>query len=69
VGVSFRGRRAALRAIFRKSFRSISALVVEYNVAIDVTRLRFPADAYIRKVERKRYLRFEGLSLGTRRLP
>jgi hypothetical protein len=25
--------------------------VVEYNVAIDVTRLRFPADAYIRKIE------------------
>jgi hypothetical protein len=67
--VSVRGRRAALRAIFRKSFRSISALVVEYNVAIDVTRLRFPADAYIRKIKRKRYLNFEGLSLGTRRLP
>jgi hypothetical protein len=67
--VGFRGRRAALRAIFRKSFRSISALVVEYIVAIDVTQLRFPADAYIRKVERERDLRFEGLSLGTRRFP
>jgi hypothetical protein len=43
--------------------------VVEYIVAIDVTRLRFPADAYIRKVERERDLRFEGLSLGTRRFP
>ena len=26
--------------------RSISGLVVEYIVAIDVTRVRFPADAY-----------------------
>ncbi len=43
--------------------------MVEYIVAIDVTRVRFPADAYIRKVERERDLRFEGLSLGTRRFP
>ena len=50
VGVGFRavrGRRAALRAIFRKSFRSISALAVEYIIRIDVTRVRFQADAYI----------------------
>ena len=26
--------------------QSISGLVVEYIVAIDVTRVRFPADAY-----------------------
>ena len=26
---------------------SISGLVVEYIVAIDVTRVRFPADAYL----------------------
>ena len=28
------------------SCRSISGLVVEYIVAIDVTRVRFPADAF-----------------------
>ena len=28
-------------------FRSISGLVVEYIVAIDVTRVRFPADALL----------------------
>ena len=33
-------RRSHLRS------RSISGLVVEYVVAIDVTRVRFPADAY-----------------------
>ncbi len=27
-------------------FKSISGLVAEYIVAIDVTRARFPADAY-----------------------
>ena len=27
--------------------QSISGLVVEYIVAIDVTRVRFPADAYL----------------------
>ena len=27
---------------------SISGLVAEYIVAIDVTRVRFPADAYLR---------------------
>ena len=27
-------------------YRSISGLVVEYIVAIDVTRVRFPADAF-----------------------
>jgi hypothetical protein len=42
-----RGRRAAGRPICRKSLRSISGLVVEYIVPIDVTRVRFPADAYI----------------------
>jgi hypothetical protein len=50
LGVGFRagrGRRAFVPAIFRKSFRSISGLVVEYIVAIGVTRVRFPADAYI----------------------
>ena len=31
------------------SCRSISGLVVEYIVAIDVTRVRFPADAFLRK--------------------
>ena len=29
----------------RENFTSISGLVVEYIVAIDVTRVRFPADA------------------------
>ena len=29
------------------ALRSISGLVVEYIVAIDVTRVRFPADAYM----------------------
>ena len=28
-------------------YPSISGLVVEYIVAIDVTRVRFPADAYV----------------------
>ena len=32
------------------NFSSISGLVVEYIVAIDVTRVRFPADAYIQKL-------------------
>ena len=31
----------------RQSFSSISGLVVEYIVAIDVTRVRFPADALL----------------------
>ena len=30
----------------QKFFRGISGLVVEYIVAIDVTRVRFPADAH-----------------------
>jgi hypothetical protein len=30
----------------RKFHQSISGLVVEYIVAIDVTRVRFPADAF-----------------------
>jgi hypothetical protein len=30
-----------------KKFSSISGLVVEYIVAIDVTRARFPADAFL----------------------
>jgi hypothetical protein len=50
LGVGFRagrGRRARVRAIFRKRFLSISGLVVEDIVAIDVTQVRFPADAYI----------------------
>ena len=44
--------------------RSISGLVVEYIVAIDVTRVRFPADALFR-------YRFHapGLDLGLRRAP
>ena len=29
------------------ALQSISGLVVEYIVAIDVTRVRFPADAYL----------------------
>ena len=29
------------------SYVSISGLVVEYIVAIDVTRVRFPADAFV----------------------
>ena len=33
------------RLQFEYSFVSISGLVVEYIVAIDVTRVRFPADA------------------------
>ena len=33
--------------MFQKDITSISGLVVEYIVAIDVTRLRFPADALI----------------------
>jgi hypothetical protein len=32
---------------FEKRSRSISGLVAEYIVAIDVTRVRFPADAYL----------------------
>ena len=32
----------------QKSLSSISGLVVEYIVAIDVTRVRFPADASFR---------------------
>ena len=31
----------------RSMYHSISGLVVEYIVAIDVTRVRFPADAYL----------------------
>ena len=31
----------------RENFTSISGLVVEYIVAIDVTRVRFPADASV----------------------
>ena len=31
----------------RKHNQSISGLVAEYIVAIDVTRVRFPADAFI----------------------
>ena len=35
-------------AFLHHSFaKSISGLVVEYIVAIDVTRVRFPADAYM----------------------
>jgi hypothetical protein len=30
-----------------KTFNSISGLVVEYIIAIDVTRVRFPADAFL----------------------
>ena len=33
---------------------SISGLVVEYIVAIDVTRVRFPADAYFSAASRER---------------
>ena len=36
--------------------QSISGLVVEYIVAIDVTRVRFPADAYICAGLRRLYL-------------
>ena len=32
-----------------RRFHSISGLVVEYIVAIDVTRVRFPADAFFRR--------------------
>ena len=32
--------------LFRKTRHRISGLVVEYIVAIDVTRVRFPADAF-----------------------
>ncbi len=35
------------------SFISISGLVVEYIVAIDVTRVRLPADAYRCRLKRK----------------
>ena len=34
------------RLQFEYPFVSISGLVVEYIVAIDVTRVRFPADAF-----------------------
>ena len=33
---------------------SVSGLVVEYVVAIDVTRVRFPADAFLYFQERRR---------------
>ena len=33
-------------AFFFEALQSISGLVVEYIVAIDVTRVRFPADAF-----------------------
>ena len=36
------------RLQFEYSFVSISGLVVEYIVAIDVTRVRFPADTSVR---------------------
>ena len=32
--------------LYRHAEQGISGLVVEYIVAIDVTRARFPADAY-----------------------
>ena len=35
----------SMRHTHQKSLSSISGLVVEYIVAIDVTRVRFPADA------------------------
>ena len=34
------------RLILRTNSNSISGLVAEYIVAIDVTRVRFPADAF-----------------------
>ena len=37
--------------------KSISGLVVEYIVAIDVTRVRFPADAHLACFKRKRRCR------------
>ena len=43
-----RNAQATLKIITMRMWhdKSISGLVVEYIVAIDVTRVRFPADAY-----------------------
>ena len=37
---------ATTRRLLRRQASGISGLVVEYIVAIDVTRVRFPADAF-----------------------
>ena len=46
-GREARSRRQALKTIFYQTCNSISGLVVEYIVAIDVTRDRFPTDALL----------------------
>ncbi len=38
-------REGVMQRVWHSSVQSISGLVVEYIVAIDVTRVRFPADA------------------------
>ena len=45
---------------------SIRGLVVEYVVAIDVTRVRFPADALIRRFDILEFFSFEFPSFGFR---
>jgi hypothetical protein len=45
--VSVSGGGARLVAMSKHPSNSISGLVVEYIVAIDVTRVRFPADALL----------------------
>ena len=47
-----RTRRLSLAIATRSDGSSISGLVVEYIVAIDVTRVRFPADANLSPLRR-----------------